>query len=36
MVAHEEYIGTRAGEYARMAITRYFGSRPGQEPRPTL
>ena len=24
MVAHEEYIGTRAGEYARMAIERYF------------
>ncbi len=24
MVAHEEYIGTRAIEYARMAITHYF------------
>ncbi len=24
MVAHEEYIGIRAGEYARMAIEHYF------------
>jgi len=24
MVAHEEYIGVRAGTYARMAITHYF------------
>lgn len=24
MVAHEEYIGTRAGQYARMVIERYF------------
>jgi penicillin-binding protein A len=24
MVAHEEYIGTRAGQYARMAIEYYF------------
>ena len=24
MVAHEEYIGTRAGQYARMAIEHYF------------
>ena len=26
VVAHEKYIGTRASEYARMAITRYFGN----------
>ena len=24
VVAHEEYIGTRAGQYARMAIEYYF------------
>jgi cell division protein FtsI/penicillin-binding protein 2 len=24
MVAHEKFIGIRAGEYARMAITHYF------------
>jgi cell division protein FtsI/penicillin-binding protein 2 len=24
VVAHEEYIGTRAGQYARMVIERYF------------
>jgi cell division protein FtsI/penicillin-binding protein 2 len=24
MVAHEDYIGTRAGQYARMAIEHYF------------
>jgi cell division protein FtsI/penicillin-binding protein 2 len=24
MVAHEEYIGTRAGQYARMVIEHYF------------
>ena len=24
VVAHEKFIGRRAGEYARMAITRYF------------
>ena len=24
MVAHEEYIGRRAGEYARLAIEHYF------------
>jgi cell division protein FtsI/penicillin-binding protein 2 len=31
MVAHEEYLGTRASDYARMAITRYFThpTRPG-------
>jgi hypothetical protein len=23
-VAHEDYIGTRAGQYARMAIEHYF------------
>jgi len=26
MVGHEKYIGTRATEYARMAMTRYFGN----------
>ena len=24
MVAHEDYIGTRAGQYARMTIEHYF------------
>jgi peptidoglycan glycosyltransferase len=24
MVAHEKYIGIRAGQYARMAIEHYF------------
>jgi beta-lactamase class D len=24
VVAHEEYIGVRAAQYARMAMTRYF------------
>ena len=24
VVAHEEYIGIRAGQYARMAIEHYF------------
>jgi cell division protein FtsI/penicillin-binding protein 2 len=24
LVAHEDYIGTRAGQYARMAMTQYF------------
>ena len=24
MVAHEDYIGIRAGQYARMAIEHYF------------
>jgi hypothetical protein len=24
MVAHEDYIGIRAGKYARMAIEYYF------------
>lgn len=27
VVAHEKYIGRRAGEYARMAITEYFRPR---------
>ena len=27
VVAHEKYIGRRAGEYARMAMTEYFRSR---------
>jgi membrane peptidoglycan carboxypeptidase len=27
LVAHEEYIGIRATQYARMAITRYFTNR---------
>lgn len=27
MVAHEDYIGTRAGQYARMAMERYFGNQ---------
>jgi len=30
MVAHEEYIGIRASQYARMAMTRYFGSHPAE------
>jgi cell division protein FtsI/penicillin-binding protein 2 len=29
MVGHEKYIGTRASEYARMAITHYFGHHTG-------
>jgi peptidoglycan glycosyltransferase len=28
LVAHEKYIGIRAGQYARMAITRYFRDHP--------
>jgi peptidoglycan glycosyltransferase len=28
LVAHEKYIGIRAGQYARMAITRYFRNHP--------
>lgn len=27
VVAHEKFIGRRAGEYARMAMEEYFGSR---------
>jgi cell division protein FtsI/penicillin-binding protein 2 len=27
LVAHEEYIGIRAAQYARMAVTRYFKSQ---------
>lgn len=27
LVAHEEYIGIRAGQYARMAMTRFFEDR---------
>lgn len=27
MVAHEDFIGTRAAEYARMALSFYFGNR---------
>ncbi|WP_221249838.1 penicillin-binding transpeptidase domain-containing protein [Desulfuromonas versatilis] len=31
MVAHEKFIGTRASQYARMAMTRYFGQEsPGR------
>ncbi|MDA8140690.1 MAG: penicillin-binding transpeptidase domain-containing protein [Desulfobacteraceae bacterium] len=30
LVAHEEYIGTRAGTYARMAMTHYFENRMAQ------
>jgi peptidoglycan glycosyltransferase len=28
LVAHEKFIGIRAGQYARMAITRYFSNHP--------
>jgi penicillin-binding protein A len=31
IVGHEEYIGTRAADYARMAITRYFGNISGTD-----
>jgi cell division protein FtsI/penicillin-binding protein 2 len=31
MVGHEKYIGTRAGEYARMAMTWYFGNSKRNE-----
>ena len=31
MVAHEEYIGTRASAYARLAFKKYFGSLPQAE-----
>jgi hypothetical protein len=27
LVAHEEYIGRRAGQYARMAMTHFFESQ---------
>ena len=30
MVAHEKFIGIRAGQYARMAITRYFSKLPAK------
>ncbi len=30
LVAHEEYIGIRAGEYARMAIASYFENQPAE------
>ncbi len=30
VVAHEKYIGIRATEYARMAMSRYFGNYPGR------
>lgn len=30
MVAHEEYIGIRASQYARMAMTRYFETHATQ------
>ncbi len=30
MVAHEKYIGTRATEYARMAMTQYFRNSSAQ------
>lgn len=31
MVAHEQYIGIRAGQYARMAMRYYFGNQPDNE-----
>ncbi len=31
LVAHEEYIGRRAAEYAKMAMTRYFQSHFAQQ-----
>jgi len=34
MVGHEKYIGTRAAEYARMAMTHYFGNRGGKKSLP--
>ncbi len=34
MVGHEKYIGIRATEYARMAMTRYFGSLDRKESLP--
>jgi hypothetical protein len=33
MVAHEEYIGIRAGQYARMAIEHYFKNYFAQKAR---
>jgi penicillin-binding protein A len=33
MVAHEKLIGTRASQYARMAMARYFGSQAAEAAR---
>ena len=34
VVAHEEFIGRRAAEYARMTITHYFGQDTGLRSKP--
>jgi cell division protein FtsI/penicillin-binding protein 2 len=36
MVGHEKYIGIRATEYARMAITHYFGNPSGKGSLPSV
>jgi len=35
VVAHEEYIGVRAGAYARMAITHFFKNRLARQANPS-
>jgi hypothetical protein len=36
MVGHEKYIGIRATEYARMAMTYYFGNPSGKGSLPSV
>jgi membrane carboxypeptidase/penicillin-binding protein len=36
MVGHEKYIGIRATQYARMAMTYYFGNPAGKGPLPSV
>jgi cell division protein FtsI/penicillin-binding protein 2 len=36
MVGHEKYIGIRATQYARMAMTYYFGNPPGKDLLPSV
>jgi cell division protein FtsI/penicillin-binding protein 2 len=36
MVGHEKYIGIRATEYARMAMTYYFGDASGKSSLPSV
>jgi hypothetical protein len=35
MVGHEKYIGIRATQYARMAMTYYFGNPAGKSSLPS-
>jgi penicillin-binding protein A len=35
VVAHEEFIGVRAGAYARMAMTHYFKNQLARQANPS-